>query len=521
MDNNADLSTAQFDVIVIGYGFAGANAAIAAHDAGARVLLLEKMPHPGGISICSAGGLRVAQDADAAFEYLQKTNADTTPHEVLRVLAEGMTKVTDDLQVLAQASNAQLTYKQAPGIYPFPGQDTFGFAMVAEIPGFDAKKTYPYATALGAGSLVFKVLQDNIVARGIYVRLATPVTRLTSDAHGRVTGVVAQINDHAQTLTAPRGVILACGGFEADPAMQAQYWQGKPVLSCAYRGNTGDGIRMAQAVGADLWHMWHYHGTYGFRVADYPLGVRTKRLPDWYPSAAGGEPSFDTSIFSDAKAVKMPWILLDQDGRRFMNEYEPYMQDTGHRNLDRFRPETQDYPSIPAWMIADAVGLSLFPWGQPLYNDPDVELTWSQDNTKEVANGTIGCAQSLTELATAIGVDEHQLTQQIAQWNAACEANKDQAFGRPASSMLAIQQAPFYFIKTWPIVSNTQGGPVHDARQRVLNPFGEAIEGLYAAGELGSVFGHLYLSGGNITECFVGGKIAGREAAGANAKASA
>jgi predicted oxidoreductase len=62
-------------------------------------------------------------------------------------------------------------------------------------------------------------------------------------------------------------------------------------------------------------------------------------------------------------------------------------------------------------------------------------------------------------------------------------------------------------------VSNTQGGPVHDARQRVLDPAGRPIARLYAAGELGSVFGHLYMSGGNIAECFVGGRIAGRGAA--------
>lgn len=72
---------------------------------------------------------------------------------------------------------------------------------------------------------------------------------------------------------------------------------------------------------------------------------------------------------------------------------------------------------------------------------------------------------------------------------------------------------PFIAAPVWPIVSNTQGGPVHYVRQRVLHVTGRPIAGLYAAGELGSVSGHLYLSGGNIAECFVGGAIAGREAA--------
>lgn len=516
MNTASNTLSTKYDVIVVGFGFAGANAAIAAHDAGAHVLLIEKMPNPGGISICSAGGVRVAKNADAAFVYLQRTNAQTAPDDVLRVLADGMTTVGGDLSALASVSNAELTYKKAPGIYPFPGQDTFGFQMVASVPNFDAKTAYPYATALGSGSLIFKVLQDNIAARSIDVSLDSPVERLLLNSDHRVGGVRAQIQGKSVNIEAQRAVILACGGFEADPVMQAQYWQGKPVMSCAFRGNTGDGIRMAQAVGADLWHMWHYHGTYGFRVDGYPLGVRTKRLPDWYPREDGGEAGFDTSIFSDAKAVKMPWVLLDQDGRRFMNEYEPYMQDTGHRHLDRFKPETQDYPSIPAWMIADADGLALFPWGQPLFNDAEIELSWSKDNQREVANGTIGEAATLTDLAANIGLDEDRLRAEIDTWNQACKRNNDALFGRPASSMVPIANAPFYYIKTWPIVSNTQGGPVHDASQRVLNPFGEPIDGLYAAGELGSVFGHLYLSGGNITECFVGGKIAGREAAGAN-----
>jgi succinate dehydrogenase/fumarate reductase flavoprotein subunit len=80
--------------------------------------------------------------------------------------------------------------------------------------------------------------------------------------------------------------------------------------------------------------------------------------------------------------------------------------------------------------------------------------------------------------------------------------------------MVPLDAPPFYVGQVWPLVINTQGGPVHNARQEVLNPYGEAIPGLYAAGELGSVFGHLYLSGGNLAECMIGGRIAGREAAG-------
>ncbi|MDP3714843.1 MAG: FAD-binding protein, partial [Burkholderiales bacterium] len=76
--------------------------------------------------------------------------------------------------------------------------------------------------------------------------------------------------------------------------------------------------------------------------------------------------------------------------------------------------------------------------------------------------------------------------------------------------MLPIEKGPFYGAPVWAVISNTQGGPVHDAQSRVIDVHGQPIPRLYAAGELGSSFGHLYLSGGNIAECFVTGRIAGR-----------
>jgi len=110
-------------------------------------------------------------------------------------------------------------------------------------------------------------------------------------------------------------------------------------------------------------------------------------------------------------------------------------------------------------------------------------------------------------------VDEAVLTTTIDEWNEACDRNNDSMFGRPPASMVRIAKPPFYVAEVWPICSNTHGGPVHDAEQRVINSFGETIPRLYAAGELGGVFGHLYISGGNLAECFVGGWTAGRNAA--------
>jgi hypothetical protein len=85
-------------------------------------------------------------------------------------------------------------------------------------------------------------------------------------------GVVADSTE----LRALGGVVLRQGDSKGDAALQRQFWSMTPVLSAAVRSNTGDGLRMAQKAGAGLWHMWHYHGSCGFRHPDsgYPFGVR-------------------------------------------------------------------------------------------------------------------------------------------------------------------------------------------------------------------------------------------------------
>src|SRR5882757_11285857 len=81
------------DVVVVGYGYAGAVAALEAQEAGADVLLIEKMPDPGGISITSGGNVRTVADQEAGFAHLRASNAGTTPDGVLRALAAGMKQI--------------------------------------------------------------------------------------------------------------------------------------------------------------------------------------------------------------------------------------------------------------------------------------------------------------------------------------------------------------------------------------------------------------------------------------------
>jgi succinate dehydrogenase/fumarate reductase flavoprotein subunit len=347
------------------------------------------------------------------------------------------------------------------------------------------------------------VMADNVAKRGITVVCDATACRLLPGPGGEVTGVEVLRLGSVRRVGARRGVVLACGGFEANREMQRQYWHAGPVASAAYRFNTGDGIRMGQAFGAELWHMWHYHGSYGYHHPDpaYPYAIRVKRLPDWQPGNGRALP-------------RMAWILLDRRGRRFMNEYEPYMQDTGHRPLGVFDPASQDHPRIPAFLVVDEAGRRLYPLGRPTYNDPEVAFDWSDDNLAEVALGIFTRAPSVAELAAVVGAPPEAAAAAIERWNALCRNGADEDFGRPPASMAALETPPFYVARVHPLVSNTQGGLVHDCLHRVLRVDGEPIGRLFAAGEITSVFGHLYMSGGNLAECFVGGRIAGQAAAG-------
>ena len=128
----------EIDVIVVGFGAAGGISAITAHDAGAKVLLIEKMPHPGGISILSGGGVAFARNAEGAFQYLKRTCNGTTPDDVLRTMAEEMVGMIDWLKELAKVSGTEPTQTEmrGHGTYPFPGTSDIDSIKLKDFPAY-------------------------------------------------------------------------------------------------------------------------------------------------------------------------------------------------------------------------------------------------------------------------------------------------------------------------------------------------------------------------------------------------
>ena len=182
-----------YDVIVVGYGFGGAVAAIEAADSGAKVLLCEKMPQPGGVSICSGGAVRCAEDPEDAFKYLKATNSGTTPDDVLRVLAEGMTQAEEYVKKLVAVvdgvsiKDTEFSGKRG-GNYPFPGWETFYHTQVEVPESFDRLKYFPHVRTRpsSGGPGMFWVLDHNIKSRDITVKLSSPVKNLVRNYEGEV-----------------------------------------------------------------------------------------------------------------------------------------------------------------------------------------------------------------------------------------------------------------------------------------------------------------------------------------------
>ncbi len=494
------------DVVIAGYGLSGGVAAIVAHDLGAKVLMLEKAKYPGGCSILSGGQIKCVRDVEGAVRYFKEMSGGRIDDELVVAFAEGLAGNEAFLRDLAKVNGARLstaTRRQGivpgSGVYPYPGHDSLYSIRVASIPDFSG---FPWVvTALPAGTAIMKLIMDNMESRGIEVLFQTPAKRLVADAQGALTGLIAETGDGEMEIIARRAVILATGGFEQNDWMRKQSLQGVPFYSMAPFTHTGDGITMAQKMGAAVWHMWHIHGSYGFKFPEHRIAFR-------HPFGGCRNPN-----------RKMPWIVVDRFGSRYMDEYPPAPQDIAHRPMEIFNPDLPGYPRIPSYIVFDEDGRLRGPVAHPLAFEGEI-YKWSKDNSEEIEKGWILTAPTLGELAQKIrGVpengdlmDETKLESASAQWNEIVRVGKD-PLGRPRGTMLPIKTPPFYAAQVWPVITNTQGGPVHNPHQRVMDSFGQPIPGLYATGELGSFFGHLYELEGNLGECVSSGRIAGERAA--------
>jgi len=464
------------DVVVAGYGPAGACAAIAAHDAGHSVLVVESARRGGGNARYS-GGFLFDVPGREAVGHLDALCFGRTGRPVLAAYAEGLHDVDRWLRSLGGATTR---FDPPPGRLPAP---------FPSWPHFPAAESIRYRTVAGGsgrrGEALWELLDAAVRARGIPVRFGTTAQRLMLGEDGSVSGLSVILEGPPVTLDAPGGVVLACGGFEGDPGLADAYLPLGPTWPVGHPGNTGAGLAMAQQAGAALWHMYGFFGWFAFRTPEFPA-------------------PFALDFFGASH------LFVDADGRRFADE-------TGYEVHDRLRallsylPRNRNRPRLPGWAVFDEAARLAGPLNG-LLGTPN-EYRWSADNSAEVQRGWIRSAGSPAELAAQTGVDPEVLARTLAEYNAGAKAGRDELFGRSADTLVPLDTSRLYAIETWPGIAGTTGGPRHDELARVLRPDGQPVPGLYAAGAVSLVWGHLIEHGGGLTDAIVFGRIAGAQAA--------
>lgn len=474
------------DVVVVGYGGAGAVAAITAHDLGAEVLILEKQAEARHVSTTrlSLGVVLCPEneaDAVALMRVAGRVNVERP--ETLDidedVIAAWAKYATDNRDWLARMG--------APGFVPMadPGRK-------ADWPGLAAMRVYHLARPDGSpgyGHDLFDFLGGLVRARAIPVHWRTPAHSLLRDAKGEVVGVRARQAGRAIAIQARRAVILASGGFEGDAALLRTYLPIAPMAVGGSPENTGDGMRMAQEIGADLWHMAAMNGSLKMKFPDFPVAFEEN-------FAAGG------------------FIAVDRAGRRFKAEnrligYSEFWNAVHYDTVD------YTWPRIPVWYVFDETRRRAGPIVFTEFGaaGPLGLHRWSAENSAEIARGWITRADSIAALAERLGMEPSILAAEVARFNAAARAGRDDPMGRPAATVAPIETLPFHAVPLWPGLNNTFGGPRRNARAQVMHVSGKPIPRLYSAGELGSIFVNYPQSGANLGECIAFGRIAGENAA--------
>ena len=473
---------AEYDVVVIGYGAAGAASAVNAVEAGAQnVLILEKAPmgHEGGNSRYAAQLVLTppAEQREQALTYYKnlRTMFDNQTDEILEYVVDGLISVAPWME----AHGANLYFM------PFP--------EYPELEGAEATRAFLVnAKSWNAGFLRF--LQDLVDANAdkIDVWYETPGVRLIQDkTTGIVHGVIAENNGEKYNIRAKNGVIMAMGGFENNDEMLENYCQLSNAYSKGARYNTGDGIKMAIDVGADLWHMSALSGN-DVNFVNPETGISAG-----YALTNSNNTGYATGFPAHAM------IIVGGDGTRFCDE--TCFPRHGHT----YKAGTWYTQQIPdnSWCVFDE-NTRL---AAPAYP------SWSEGMIDEMEKGWVVKADTLEELAALMNVPAENLVAEVAKYNGYCETGIDIEFGKGsehvASSLKPLTTAPYYAFPVFATMTNTQGGAKRNTNCEVLDVWGEPIPHLYSAGEFGSFYTDIYNGGGNLSECVFTGVTAGTNAA--------
>ena len=460
------------DVVIVGLGAAGAAATIEACRAGAKVIVLERAPVSGGSTVLCGGlvymgGGTPLQKAtgfedsrDNMYDYMLAAAGEGADPEMIEIYCDNSLSLYDWLVELG------VPFKESfiPGKWAaVPTEDGLAYSGNESQAHF---KTVAKPAPRGhhvrgpgeTGSVLWPFLKAGVEAAGARIIYEAPARRLVVNPDGRVVGVVADVDGVDEYYKANKAVILCAGGFAANKEMVARHCPFflRSEFQVGTAGDDGSGIRMGQGAGGDV------------RLMGDPFGY--------------------AAIYEFGEAL-VKGVLVDDTGRRFVGE-DNYGTWVG-------KPLLREHPV--SYLIVD-------------------QAIWDaiSDAGKKALN-VAARADSIAELARVVNIRADLLENTIAFYNEHAAKGEDPAFSKDEHHLAPLEHGPFYALN-YPaagVAFFTTGGLRINGKAEVLNPFGEKVNGLYAAGRNASAVTATQYPGSGVSvgEGLTFGRIAGKAAA--------
>ncbi|MES2535380.1 MAG: FAD-dependent oxidoreductase [Pseudomonadota bacterium] len=457
MNTNADQWDMEVDVLVIGAGGCGLTAAIAAHDDGAAVAIVEKRDQPGGNTSLSTGSIPGAGSRFQRAAQIEDS-PETLKADLLRITGEhDLTEVSDTL-VAISAELCEWLVDSVPA----------RMSLITDYCHVGHTVPRLHAPASRRGQDLMDDLLAGVAQRDIPLATGNPVQSLLTSAQGEVIGALIGGKGVETTRIKAGKVILACNGFAGNRALVKEFCP--EIAGAEYfgaLGSEGEAVAWGRELGAGLANMSAYQG---YAAVAYPHGS----ILSWTTIEKGG-------------------VLVNAGGQRFGNE------DLGY--------------SAYARMVLAQQGEVY-----AIFDDRIKAIASKEDEFRELVElGGVKSAATVAELAAFFRLPAETLTQTIEAYNKAAAGGADDTFGRRHFNV-APMQGPYWICRVTPGLFHTQGGLAIDPVGRVLKADGTAIPNLFAGGgAAGGISGRAgaggYASGNGLLTAIGLGYLSGKAAA--------